>query len=87
VLRDADYADCTPTSNDQQRYLVAEIPITRKERRNIWPALIGILALVIVLGFLFGRRHVTRPGLATDTTSSTTSATSTGSVADTSHHP
>jgi LPXTG-motif cell wall-anchored protein len=66
---------------------VAEIPITRKERRNIWPALIGLLALVIVLGFLFGRRHVTRPGLATDTTSSTTSATSTGSVADTSRHP
>jgi LPXTG-motif cell wall-anchored protein len=66
---------------------VAEIPITRKERRNIWPALIGLLALVIVLGFLFGRRHVNRPGLATDTTTSTTSATSTGSVADTSHHP
>ena len=69
------------------RYLVAEIPITRKERRNIWPALIGLLALVIVLGFLFGRKHVTRPGLAADTTSSTTSATSTGSVADTSRHP
>lgn len=66
---------------------MAEIPITRKERRNIWPALIGLLALVIVLGFLFGRKQVAKPGLATDTTSSTTSATSTGSVADTTHHP
>ena len=66
---------------------MAEIPITRKERRNIWPALIGLLAIVIVLGFVFGRRHVVRPGLATDTTSSTTSATSAGSVADTTHHP
>ena len=57
---------------------MAEIPITRKERRNIWPVLIGLLALVLVLGFLFGRKHVTKPGLASDTTSSTAN----GSVAD-----
>src|SRR5512140_8234 len=69
------------------RYVVAEIPITRKERRNIWPMLVGLLALVLVLGFLFGRRHVAKPGLASDTTSSTTSATSNGAVADTSRHP
>ena len=61
---------------------MAEIPITRKERRNIWPMLIGLLALVLVLGFLFGRKRVTRPGLASDTTSSTTSTTSNGTVAD-----
>jgi LPXTG-motif cell wall-anchored protein len=61
---------------------VAEIPITRKEKRNIWPMLLGILALVLVLGFLFGRRHVDRPGLAADSTSSTTSTTSNGTVAD-----
>lgn len=66
---------------------MAEIPITRKERRNIWPMLIGLLVLVLVLGFLFGRKRVDRAGLASDTTSSTTS-TSTGSVADTARrHP
>jgi hypothetical protein len=50
--------------------------------------LLGLLALVLVLGFLFGRKHVTKPGLAGDTTSSTTSTTSNGTVADsTSRHP
>src|SRR3954465_12248658 len=67
----------------QVRYVVAEIPITRKEKRNIWPMLLGILALVLVLGFLFGRRNADRPGLAADSTSSTTSTTSNGTVADT----
>jgi hypothetical protein len=49
--------------------------------------LLGLIALVLVLGFFFGRKRVERPGLAADTTSSTTSATSNGAVADTSHHP
>jgi hypothetical protein len=51
--------------------------------------LLGLLALVLALGFLFGKRRVTKAGLATDSTSSaTTSATSTGAVADTaSRHP
>jgi hypothetical protein len=69
------------------RYFVAEIPITRKNRRNLWPMLLGLLALVLVLGFLFGKRRVTKPGLASDTTSATTSATSTGAVADSARPP
>ncbi len=58
---------------------MAEIPITRKERRNIWPMLIGLLALVLVLGFLFGRKRVTHPGVASDTTSSTANGAVAGS--------
>ena len=34
---------------------MAEIPIRRKEGRNIWPLLIGLVALVAVLWFLFAR--------------------------------
>jgi LPXTG-motif cell wall-anchored protein len=66
---------------------VAEIPIKHRERRSPWPMLIGLIALVLVLGFLFGRKRVDRAGLAADTTSSTTSATSNGAVSDTTHHP
>ena len=66
---------------------MAEIPIKHKERRNVWPVVLGLLALVLVLGFLFGRKRVDRAGLAADTTSSTTS-TSNGAVADTAgRHP
>jgi LPXTG-motif cell wall-anchored protein len=66
---------------------VAEIPIKRKDRRNAWPLLLGLLALILVLGFLFGRKRVDKAGFAADTTSSTTS-TSNGAVADTSsRHP
>jgi len=36
---------------------VAEIPIQRKEGRNIWPMLLGLLALLAVLWFIFGRRN------------------------------
>jgi putative membrane protein len=34
---------------------VAEIPIQRKEGRNIWPMLLGLLVLAAVLWFIFGR--------------------------------
>jgi putative membrane protein len=34
---------------------VAEIPIRRKEGRNIWPLLLGLLALAALLWFVFGR--------------------------------
>lgn len=34
---------------------MAEIPIRRKEGRNIWPLLIGLVAVVAVLWFLFAR--------------------------------
>jgi hypothetical protein len=64
------------------RYVVAEIPIKQKERRNVWPILLAVLALVLVLGFVFGNKRVDRSRLAADTTSSTTSATSNGAVAD-----
>lgn len=36
---------------------MAEIPIQRKEGRNIWPMLIGLLVLLAVLWFVFSRRH------------------------------
>ena len=65
---------------------MAEIPIQHKERRNVWPILLALIALVLVLGFLFGTKNVQRGRLAADTTSSTTSATSNGAVADTARH-
>jgi hypothetical protein len=34
---------------------VAEIPIQRKEGRNIWPLLIGLLVIVAVVWFVFAR--------------------------------
>jgi len=34
---------------------VADIPIQRKEGRNIWPLLLGLLVLVGILWFVFGR--------------------------------
>jgi putative membrane protein len=34
---------------------VADIPIQRKEGRNIWPLLLGLLALAALLWFVFGR--------------------------------
>ncbi|HEV7990580.1 MAG TPA: DUF4142 domain-containing protein [Gemmatimonadaceae bacterium] len=36
---------------------MAEIPIQRKEGRNIWPMLIGLLVLLAVLWYVFSRRN------------------------------
>jgi putative membrane protein len=36
---------------------VADIPIQRKEGRNIWPMLLGLLALLAALWFIFGRNR------------------------------
>ena len=36
---------------------MAEIPIQRKEGRNIWPLLIGLLVLAAVLWFVFARQR------------------------------
>jgi uncharacterized protein (TIGR02271 family) len=47
----------TPTLSEGSH--VAEIPIQRKEGRNIWPVLLGLLVLVALLWFLFGRRNTT----------------------------
>jgi putative membrane protein len=38
---------------------VAEIPIQRKEGRNIWPMLIGLLLLAAILWYVFSRRNNT----------------------------
>jgi LPXTG-motif cell wall-anchored protein len=36
---------------------VAEIPIQRKERSNIWPLLLGLLVLAAVVWFVLSRRQ------------------------------
>jgi hypothetical protein len=36
---------------------VADIPVQRKEGRNIWPLLIGLLVLAAVLWFVFARQR------------------------------
>ena len=38
---------------------VAEIPIQRKERSNIWPLLLGLLVLAAVVWFVMSRRQST----------------------------
>jgi hypothetical protein len=38
---------------------VAEIPIQRKERRNFWPMLLGLLVVAAVLWFVLTRRDTT----------------------------
>ena len=40
---------------------VAEIPIRRKEGRNIWPLLIGLLVVAGALWFLFARPRSQEP--------------------------
>jgi hypothetical protein len=64
---------------------VAEIPIQRKEGRNIWPLLIGLVVLVAVLWFVFARQStpntaaaradsaaVATPGVTRDSAAGTT---------------
>lgn len=47
---------------------MAEIPIERKEHRNIWPWIIGIIVLLIILWLLFGRhRNDNTAATGTDT--------------------
>ena len=43
---------------------MADIPIQRKEGRNIWPLLLGLLALVAILWFVFGRRSTANTAAA-----------------------
>jgi hypothetical protein len=54
---------------------VAEIPIQRKEGRNIWPLLIGLIVLAAVLWFVMARRNTTDTA-ATVRADSTAAATS-----------
>ena len=42
---------------------VAEIPIRRKERRNVWPLLLGLIVLAAVLWFVVAR-HSTNTATA-----------------------
>lgn len=56
---------------------MADIPIRRKEGRNVWPLLIGLLALLAILWFVFGRNK-------TDTTAAAradSTAVASGAVA------
>ena len=36
---------------------MAEIPIQRKEGRNVWPLLLGLIVLAAVLWFVVARRN------------------------------
>lgn len=36
---------------------MADIPIERKAQRNIWPIIIGVIVLLAILWWVFGRRH------------------------------
>ena len=47
---------------------MAEIPIRRKEGRNIWPLLIGLIALAAVLWFVFARDGTPDSAAGTATT-------------------
>ena len=41
---------------------MAEIPIRRKEGRNVWPLLLGLIVLAAVLWFVVARRTRTERG-------------------------
>ena len=69
---------------------MADIPIQRKEGRNIWPLLIGLLVLAAVLWFVFARQRspdtaaaradsaaVVTPAVTSDSAAGTTTAPAT----------
>jgi putative membrane protein len=61
---------------------VADIPIQRKEGRNIWPLLLGLLALLAILWFVFGRRNTSDTAAArADSTAVASGAVTTDSAA------
>jgi putative membrane protein len=61
---------------------VAEIPIQRKEGRNIWPLLLGLLALLAALWFIFGRDNdADTAATGADSTAVATGAVTTDSAA------
>ena len=72
---------------------MADIPIQRKEGRNIWPLLIGLLVLAAVLWFVFARQRgpdtaaaradsaaVATPAVTRDSAGGTTTGTTTGTA-------
>ncbi len=53
---------------------MADIPIQRKENRNIWPWIIGLIAVLAIAWYLLGRSHsdtAAAPAM-TDSTAATT---------------
>lgn len=62
---------------------MAEIPIQRKEGRNIWPMLLGLLVLAAVLWFIFGRNRGTTAAARADSTAVANGAVTTDSAAGT----
>ena len=60
---------------------VAQIPIQRKERSNIWPLLLGLLAVLAVLWYVFARKHT--DDTAQRPADSTTTVASNGAVGTT----
>jgi putative membrane protein len=66
---------------------VADIPIQRKEGRNIWPLLLGLLVLVGILWFVFGRGRADNTAAArADSTAVASGAVSTDSAAGMAGH-
>jgi putative membrane protein len=59
---------------------MAEIPIQRKEGRNIWPILLGLLVLLALLWFLFGRNRNDGAVATTDTTAAATTTAANGAA-------
>jgi putative membrane protein len=59
---------------------VADIPIRRKEGRNIWPLLLGLLVLLAILWYVFGRRNNNTAAAPADTTAVASSARTTDSA-------
>lgn len=59
---------------------MAEIPIQRKEGRNIWPLLIGLLLLLAVLWYIFGRRNNNATAARSDSTAVASGAVTTDSA-------
>ena len=61
---------------------MADIPIQRKEGRNIWPLLLGLLVLLAVLWFIFGRDNdADTAATGADSTAVATGAVTTDSAA------
>ena len=60
---------------------MADIPIQRKEGRNIWPLLLGLLVLLGILWFIFGRRSSTTAAARADSTAVASGAVTTDSAA------
>ena len=60
---------------------VADIPIQRKEGRNIWPLLLGLLAILAALWLIFGRDNDNTAATGADSTAVATGAVTTDSAA------